>query len=199
VHEHVLTAVIANDETESLLRIEEFDDAFAFANDLRGHSATASATAAEATATAATAAEAASTAAAEAATVAVATAASAAAAEAAAITITSAAASAAAEAASLLETATEITRESFFAEAFALIATASTAVSFAPSIETHIRPNLICPLTPETNALGQKGATGHARNSLTHRSHHYSKNRSCSSDSNCSEIRRGWQGGWLGD
>jgi hypothetical protein len=60
-----------------------------------------------------------------------------------------------------LMTAAEITRESFLAEAFALIPTATAAVSFAPSIETHIRPNLMCPLTPETNALGQKGATGH--------------------------------------
>ena len=47
MNEHVLAAVIADDEAEALLRIEEFDDALAFADDLRGHAA------AETTATAA--------------------------------------------------------------------------------------------------------------------------------------------------
>ena len=61
VDEHVFAAIIANDEAEALLRVEEFDDAFAFANDLRGHSATAAAAAAE-TAAAATAAAAKATA-----------------------------------------------------------------------------------------------------------------------------------------
>jgi hypothetical protein len=155
VDEHVLAAVVAHDEAEALLRVEEFDDALAFADDLRGHSASACAAAAEtaaacaaAIATATTATEAASTAAAEAAAVTIATAAA------------TAEAAAAAIAAALLETAAKL-RNTFFAETVALVATATTALTFAPSIETHIRPNLNCPLTPETNALGQKGATGH--------------------------------------
>jgi hypothetical protein len=139
VNEHILSAIIADDEAETFLRIEEFDDAFAFADDLRGHSATAAATAASETSAAAAAVTAAS--AAEAAAVAVATPA-ASAAEAAAITITSPAASAAAEAAALLVTGPYFTCKIVFAEAFALIPTATAAVSFAPSIETHIRPNL---------------------------------------------------------
>ena len=86
VDEHVLAAVIADDEAEALLRVEEFDDALAFANDLGGHAAATAATAAETTAAAATAA-AEATAAAAAAEAATATAAAAAAAEAAAIAI----------------------------------------------------------------------------------------------------------------
>src|SRR3546814_2108405 len=39
VHEHVFAAVIANDEAKTLLSIEEFYNAFAFTDDLRGHSA----------------------------------------------------------------------------------------------------------------------------------------------------------------
>src|SRR5947209_5714220 len=63
--EHVLASVITNDETEAFLRIEEFDDAFAFANDLGRHSAAATASAAaETSAAAATAAKATATAAA---------------------------------------------------------------------------------------------------------------------------------------
>ena len=55
VHEHILAAIVTDDEAEALLRIEEFDDALAFADDLRGHSAT-TAAAAKAAAAAATAA-----------------------------------------------------------------------------------------------------------------------------------------------
>ncbi|HKS18194.1 MAG TPA: hypothetical protein VJS63_03160 [Bradyrhizobium sp.] len=51
MHEDVFATVIADDEAEALLRIEKFDDAFAFANDLGRHAATAAA--AEATAPAA--------------------------------------------------------------------------------------------------------------------------------------------------
>src|SRR3954464_1054237 len=70
VDEHVLAAVVADDEAEALLPVEEFDDAFAFADDLRGHAAAeAAATATEAAATAAAAAETAAAAAAEAAAV----------------------------------------------------------------------------------------------------------------------------------
>src|SRR5438045_6772584 len=51
--EHVFAAVIADDEAEALLRVEEFDDAFAFANDLRGQSAARPAAKSAAAATAA--------------------------------------------------------------------------------------------------------------------------------------------------
>jgi hypothetical protein len=82
VNEHILAAVIADDEAEALLRVEEFDDAFAFADDLRRHSSTGAATgttATEAAATTAAAAESTATAAAiTAATAAVSTAAAAA-------------------------------------------------------------------------------------------------------------------------
>ena len=194
--EHVLAAVIANDEAEALLRIEEFDDALAFADDLRGHPATgAAASAAEAAAAAATEATASAAAIAAGTT-----------AEAAAVTVTAAATaaaiastSAAAVAAALLETAAEITCETFFAaETFALVATATPALAFAPSIETHNRPYFLARLS-KTNALGPNGATGHARNPLTHRSGHYSKNEPRSSDSNRWLIRRGWHGRRLGD
>ena len=39
VHEHVIRAIVALDEAEALLAVEEFDDAFAGANDLRRHAA----------------------------------------------------------------------------------------------------------------------------------------------------------------
>ena len=35
VHEHILAAVIADNKAEAFLRVEEFDDALAFADDLR--------------------------------------------------------------------------------------------------------------------------------------------------------------------
>src|SRR5438105_2334410 len=54
VNEHVLPAVIADDEAEALLRIKEFNDALGLANDLRRHSAATAATAAAAEASAAT-------------------------------------------------------------------------------------------------------------------------------------------------
>jgi hypothetical protein len=53
VNEHILTAIIANDEAEALLAVEEFDDAFAFADHLGRHATTATAAAAETTAAAA--------------------------------------------------------------------------------------------------------------------------------------------------
>jgi hypothetical protein len=140
VNEHILAAIIADDEAEAFLRIEEFDDALAFANDLRGHSAATATAAAEATATATakTAATAAVTAAAAAIT--------AAAAEAAAVTI--AAASAAAVAAALLKSTAEFAECWLFAETFALVSTATTAVAFAPSIETHEPSELSLPANP---------------------------------------------------
>jgi hypothetical protein len=122
------------------------------------------ATAAEAAATSAAEATSATAAAAEAAAVTVAAATAAAEAATVAVAATTAAATtAAAEAAALLKTAKLL--EIVCAETFALVAAAPSAFSFAPFIETHIRPNSICPLTPETNALGQKGATGHGAQS----------------------------------
>jgi hypothetical protein len=188
VDEHVVAPVIANDEPEALLRIEEFDDAFAFADDLRGHSASTAATKAASAASAAVAA-----ATAEAAAVAVATAS--AASEASTITI----AATAAEASALLVTATEFTCEIVFAKTVALVATATTAVSLAPSIETHIRPNLLARLPLKPTRSGRMAQPVMARNPLTHHSRHYSKNGARSSDSNCTEILRGWQDGREGD
>src|SRR5207302_10653421 len=98
VNEHVFAAIIAHDEAKTLLRIEEFYDAFAFANDLGRHSTSATAATATKTTAAAAAAEAATTAAADAATIAVATAAATAA-------IAAAAGTAAAVSAVLLEAA----------------------------------------------------------------------------------------------
>jgi hypothetical protein len=138
VNEHILTAVVADDETETLLRIEEFDDAFAFADDLRGHSAT-TATAA-ATKAAATAAAAESTAAA---TGAVTEATATATAEAAAITVAATISAAAAEAAAFLEPT--LIAVILFEETVALVPTAAAAVAFAPFIETHARPNFRMP------------------------------------------------------
>src|SRR6185436_2618026 len=60
VHEHVLAAVVADDEAEALLAVEEFDDTLGFADDLGRHAA-AGAAAAETAAAAATAAKAAAT------------------------------------------------------------------------------------------------------------------------------------------
>src|SRR5207248_2407682 len=80
VDEHVLSAVVADDEAEALLRIEKFDDAFAFADDLGRHRAAAAAAKAAA-ATAAAAEPSAATAAIAAASAAVSVAAAAAAAE----------------------------------------------------------------------------------------------------------------------
>ena len=45
VDENVLAAIVANDEAESLLGVEELDDALALADDLRGHAAAAAAAA----------------------------------------------------------------------------------------------------------------------------------------------------------
>jgi hypothetical protein len=159
VHEHILAAVIANDEAEAFLRIEEFDDALAFANDLGRHSATSAATgtaAAETTAAATATAEATAAAATVAATVATATAAaaiSAAAAEAArgtaGIITAAAAATAIGEAAALTACRT------FFCEnSVALVAPTTAAVAFTPFIETHARPNFLVPNNQKTTALG---------------------------------------------
>jgi hypothetical protein len=132
--EHVLSAIVAHNKAEALLRIEEFDDAFAFANDLWGHSAAgAAATETSATTAGSTAAES------SAATGSVAKATSATATA----SVTKAATSAAAETAAFLEPT--LFAEILFEETVALVAPASAAVAFAPFIETHARPNFRMP------------------------------------------------------
>jgi hypothetical protein len=130
--EHVIAAIVPDYEAKALLRVEEFDDAFAFANNLRGHSAAAATKAATATAAAET------TAATETSAVAIS---AAAAAEAAAITESAASA---AVAATLLEPQISAERI-FFAETIALVAAATTAIPLAPSIETHAVKTSVCP------------------------------------------------------
>ena len=119
MNEHVLAAVIADNKAEALLRIEEFDDASAFANDLCGHATTGTAaTAAETTTaaaetTAATAAES-----------------------------VAAAAKAIAAAAEAVTAAKTATITAVFTEAVALVASASAAIPAATLIETHAVPVL---------------------------------------------------------
>jgi hypothetical protein len=127
VDEHVLAAVIADDEAEALLRIEEFDDTFAFADDLRRHAATATAETAAATAPAA---EPTACATAAIAAGALAEAASTAAA------IAAASAARAGIAATFLESAS-VSKTCFFEKPVALIPAATATIAFAPSIETH--------------------------------------------------------------
>jgi hypothetical protein len=147
--EHVLTAVIANDEAKTLLRIEEFDDALAFANDLRGHSATAAGTAAAKTAATA-AAEATATAAASAIT------------ESRPVAEPSAPATAAA---ALLKPYLIAEIALFAEDIVALVATAATAVSLAPSIETHEPSELLLPAYPKKpTRSGQMARPVTARN-----------------------------------
>jgi hypothetical protein len=136
VHEHILAAVIAHDEAEAFLTVEEFDDAGAFADDLGRHAAACAAACTTAKAATAAAAEttAASTAAAEAIAAATATATAesvaTAAATAEAITAAAAAKPVAAAAKAAVETA-------FTAETIALIAPAPATVPAASFIETH--------------------------------------------------------------
>jgi len=142
VNEHILAAVVTNDEAEALLRVEEFYDALAFANDLGRHSATRAA--AETAAAAGTAAEAATAAAAAI------SATAAAAAEAAAGAIATAAAAAAvakatAESATITGTAVESSKLFATTETIALVTAASAAVTLTPSIETHKNSNSLVP------------------------------------------------------
>jgi hypothetical protein len=158
--EHVLAAVIANDEAETLLRVEELYDALAFADDLRGHSATA-ATAAATKAAAATTAAAEATATAAA----VAAATTAAIAEGRPVAEASASAAVAAAAAALLKSYL-IAEIAFFAEDIvALVTTAATAVPLAPSIETHEPSELLLPAYPKKpTRSGQMARPVAARN-----------------------------------
>jgi hypothetical protein len=135
MNENVFAAFIPHDETETLLRIEEFYNAGAFANDLRGH-ATAATAAAETTATAAAAAE---TTAAAATAEAIATTKATAITAAKATTVTKATTRRAVAAAEI-RTATE----RIFAKSVPLVLAAPTA----PSVKTHAL--LITFARPET-------------------------------------------------
>jgi hypothetical protein len=131
VNEHVLTAVIADHETESLLRIEEFDDALAFANDLRGHAAAATEATASAAATEATASAAAVT-------------------KSAAATKrgTIAESAAATKAAAILKSTLVAECLAAAEKIVALVAAAPAAVAFAPSVKTHLVELLLPPVDP---------------------------------------------------
>jgi hypothetical protein len=118
VHENVFAAIVTLDEAETLASVEEFDDAFALADDLRGHTAAASTATAAATEAATTAAKSAA-----------ATTASAAAAEA--ITA-SAAKPVVASCAALLPTEERI--ELLFSEPIAFVASPTATTS----VKTHL-------------------------------------------------------------
>jgi hypothetical protein len=127
VHEHVLAAIVANDEAEALLSVEELYDAGAFTDDLGGHAATATAAATEPAAAAATETTAA---AAEAATTA----------EAATAAAISTAAAAAIAATAAEATAAEISTAAakvVTAEIVAFVTAATTTIATATFIETH--------------------------------------------------------------
>jgi len=143
MNEHILAAIIANDEAEAFLRIEEFDDALAFADDLGRHSATRTAAAEPAAAAAAAAAEpAAAAAAAEAASTAAIATATAAAAKGGTV-----AKATAAEATAIAGTAVKASKFFTTTETVALVTAATTAVTLTPSIETHGIPNSLVPLS----------------------------------------------------
>jgi hypothetical protein len=156
VDEHILAAVIADDEAKTLLRIEEFYDALALANDLRGHSAATATTAAKTAAATEATASAAAVAAATAAAIATATAA----------TI--------AEAATECRPVTEAPAVESAAETVittktvALVTAATTAVTLTPSIETHAEiQTLKCPRIEEPTRWAH-GATGRTRGNEPH-------------------------------
>jgi hypothetical protein len=126
VDEHVLPAVIADDEAESLLGIEELHHALPFADNLGRHASTAAAETAAIAAAAAAADPAAAV--------------TAAAAESAAIAKAPASAS---KAAAILESAA-FTVTVFSEEPVALVSSATAAVAPTPSIETHAGQISLC-------------------------------------------------------
>jgi hypothetical protein len=153
VDEHVLAAIVPDDEAEALVRVEELDDALALADDLGRHSAAARGTEASAAAARTRAAEAATSAAA-----AIAAASAAEAVAAAAITAAAAAeavataTAAAAEAASFKSAAELVTA----ADIVALVFAATAALTAAPSVETHLSQILSSAHSPvRTTALGK--------------------------------------------
>jgi hypothetical protein len=159
MHEHILAAIVTNDEAEALLSVEEFDDACAFANDLGGHAAASAATATEAATTAA-AAKATATAAA---TVAAATAAAIAAAATAAEPV-----AAATEAITAAEAAAAT--EFIAAETIALVAATSATIAAATFIETHAL--FVFPARPYVTCRQPARRTKNARIRTPNRSRH---------------------------
>jgi hypothetical protein len=156
--EHVLAAVIANDEAKTLLRVEEFDDALALANDLGGHSTATATAAATKAAAATTAAEATATAAAVAAATAAIT-------EGRPIAEAAASAAVATATAALLKPYTLFAETLFAENIVALVAAAATAVPLAPSIETHEPSELLPPAYPKKpTRSGQMAQLVAARN-----------------------------------
>jgi predicted tellurium resistance membrane protein TerC len=168
VHEHILAAIVANDEAEALLAVEEFYDASAFTDNLGGH--------ATATAACATTAEAAATAAAETAAAAAAAAEAIAAATAEAIATATEAITAAAE---TIATAAEAAVEAAaIAETVALVAPAPATIAAASFIETHalfvfpVRPTSISQPLRRTKDAGFRHQTNRATescNAIRHR------------------------------
>ena len=149
--EHVLAAIVADDEAEALLAVEEFDDALGLADDLGRHAAAAAgAAAAEPAAAAATAAAA------------IAAAAAAAAEPVAAAAIAAATAAEAVAAAPFSESAAA--EVAVFTETVALVSAAPAALSAAPSVETHPFYILSCARSPVKTT-----APGKARNGLWRR------------------------------
>jgi hypothetical protein len=123
VDEYVVATVIADDEAESLLRIEELHDALALADNLGRHSSTTAAAESAAAAGAAAGEAAATTISAKAATVAI--------------------SAIAPEAAAFFESAAVAV--AVLEEPVALVPAATATVAFTPSIETHARQNSLCP------------------------------------------------------
>jgi hypothetical protein len=120
MNEHVLAAIVADDESEAFLGIEELHDALAFADHLGRHSAAAAATESTAAATAA-----------ETATVA-------AEASAATVAISPIRSEAPVEIAALHVSV-------FPEEPVALVPATTATVAFTPFVETHARKNSLCP------------------------------------------------------
>jgi hypothetical protein len=144
VNEHILAAIVADDEAEALLSVEEFDGTLGLANNLGRHAAATAAAATEAAASAAAAIATATTAAAEA----IAAAVTAAAATEAITTATVTTATATAE---TVTTKSATAKAAVFAKAVALVPAA--ALPAPPSIETHavkIFPNSPLSFHPRT-------------------------------------------------
>jgi hypothetical protein len=160
MNEHVFAAIVTNDEAETLLSVEEFDDARAFANDLGGHAA----------ASAATATEAATTAAAAIATATAAAAATVAAATAAAIAAAATESVAAAEAAAITAAEAAATTEIVAAETIALVAATSATIAAATFIETHAL--FVFPARPYVTCRQPARRTKNARIRTPNRSRH---------------------------
>jgi hypothetical protein len=162
MHEHIFAAIVTNDKAKSFLSVEEFYNARAFANDLRGHATTGTAaTTAAKTAAATAAAETTTATATESVTATAAKAIAAATATATAEPVTAAAGKAAAI------TTAAAAAAAFVTETVAFITSASAAITAATFIETHAVPVLsskspAC-LIQETSCTG-RGQNASRRN-----------------------------------